>query len=631
MLIDRIESSLTPLRCVPDHRRQPRSRRRRLARDPRPDSPGARRRRCALRLGRPDARRRRGRGDCRAVLVGRPRRTCRSDCVLHYADRPDLPWGDDAPDLADRRGARAGAPRARQGTGPSWSSPRRGRCCARCRRRAATSSTRSCSMPGATLDLEEAAERLARMGYERVDLAEERGQLRGPRRRPRRLRAGDATYPVRAELFGDEIETLKRYVPSHRPVDRRQRAGRGLPLPRARARRACREARREGARASRRSRDPIVAHDLELHRAGRLLQRHRALPAAALQAGRGAPPTTSAPTTLVGRRRAALAVRRRRPPPTRSSTALAEAAARARRSTASTSRPRSSTSASASASRCCRCMRAGGGGRRRARRRGAPRSPGGEERFVGGVRALAEQRLRGRARGARPPCSRRGSRDALADAGVPLTERARSRRAPTAPRTTTARPLARGRRRPSPTPTCPPASSSPTRGSPSSRSTTSTRARSTRRARREIDPTRVTFAFAPGDYVVHADARHRAVPRDRAPGGARRGARLPAARVREGRQALRAGRADRPRHQVRRARRRRAAGHAAQHRRLVARRPARRARPPRKLAFDLVDLYARRATVDGLRLRPGHAVAARDGGDRSPSRRRPTSSRRSPT
>jgi transcription-repair coupling factor (superfamily II helicase) len=66
---------------------------------------------------------------------------------------------------------------------------------------------------GAALDLDQAAERLARMGYERVDSAEDRGQFA--------VRGGildvfpsDAAYPVRAELLGDEIETLRRYVPS---------------------------------------------------------------------------------------------------------------------------------------------------------------------------------------------------------------------------------------------------------------------------------------------------------------------------------------------------------------------------------------------------------------------------------
>ncbi|KAF0208254.1 MAG: transcription-repair coupling [Actinobacteria bacterium] len=66
---------------------------------------------------------------------------------------------------------------------------------------------------GGTLDLSQAMEQLARMGYTRVAVAEERGQFA--------VRGGildvfpsDAAYPVRAELFGDDVETLKRYVPT---------------------------------------------------------------------------------------------------------------------------------------------------------------------------------------------------------------------------------------------------------------------------------------------------------------------------------------------------------------------------------------------------------------------------------
>jgi len=66
---------------------------------------------------------------------------------------------------------------------------------------------------GGTIDLGEAAERLARMGYERGDKADEPGTFA--------VRGGildvfpsDGLYPVRAELFGDEIESLRRFVPS---------------------------------------------------------------------------------------------------------------------------------------------------------------------------------------------------------------------------------------------------------------------------------------------------------------------------------------------------------------------------------------------------------------------------------
>ncbi|HEX9094096.1 MAG TPA: transcription-repair coupling factor, partial [Coriobacteriia bacterium] len=64
---------------------------------------------------------------------------------------------------------------------------------------------------GATLEPEEAADRLARMGYDRVDAAREPGQFA--------VRGGtldvyptDGAFPVRADLLGDEIETLRRYV-----------------------------------------------------------------------------------------------------------------------------------------------------------------------------------------------------------------------------------------------------------------------------------------------------------------------------------------------------------------------------------------------------------------------------------
>ncbi len=66
---------------------------------------------------------------------------------------------------------------------------------------------------GSTLDLSEVAERLARMGYERVDKATDRGQF-AVRGGTLDVFASDASYPVRAEFFGDDVESLKRYVPT---------------------------------------------------------------------------------------------------------------------------------------------------------------------------------------------------------------------------------------------------------------------------------------------------------------------------------------------------------------------------------------------------------------------------------
>jgi transcription-repair coupling factor (superfamily II helicase) len=64
---------------------------------------------------------------------------------------------------------------------------------------------------GGQLDPEDAADRLTRAGYERVEAARDTGQFA--------VRGGtldvyptDAAFPVRADLFGDEIETLRRYV-----------------------------------------------------------------------------------------------------------------------------------------------------------------------------------------------------------------------------------------------------------------------------------------------------------------------------------------------------------------------------------------------------------------------------------
>jgi len=117
---------------------------------------------------------------------------------------------------------------------------------------------------GGRLDLDEATATLVRMGYERTDLAEARGQFA--------VRGGlldvfgsDAPYPVRVELFGDEIETIRRYVPttgqsigSVEAVEvyaaREGRAGHAGRRQRAtglRPRRALRHGHRPGARAHR--------------------------------------------------------------------------------------------------------------------------------------------------------------------------------------------------------------------------------------------------------------------------------------------------------------------------------------------------------------------------------------------
>jgi len=119
---------------------------------------------------------------------------------------------------------------------------------------------------GAEFDLADLTDRLARMGYERVEAAEARGQFA--------VRGGvvdvfpsDSHHPVRAEFFGDEIESLKRYVPT---------TGQAISDAETTEVFACREvalSSRAAERASRALRDralrePEVAHHLELMQQG---------------------------------------------------------------------------------------------------------------------------------------------------------------------------------------------------------------------------------------------------------------------------------------------------------------------------------------------------------------------------
>ncbi|TLM99102.1 transcription-repair coupling factor, partial [bacterium] len=134
------------------------------------------------------------------------------EAVLRYPERADLPWADTAPDPAVV-GARARA---------LWSLAK-GReavvvASARALLRRVPPRDAQAFEPltlaaGAALDLSAATERLARMGYERVDAAEEPAQF-AVRGGVLDVFAAGETAPVRAELFGDEIETLRRYLPS---------------------------------------------------------------------------------------------------------------------------------------------------------------------------------------------------------------------------------------------------------------------------------------------------------------------------------------------------------------------------------------------------------------------------------
>ncbi len=132
--------------------------------------------------------------------------------VLHLPARADMPWSAEAPDLSTvgRRGRAL------------WS-------LAKGRPVVVVASARALMRrvpprdaqvfeplvlaPGAELDLAAAAARLTRMGYERAAAAEVRGSF-AVRGGVLDVFASDASAPVRAELFGDTVETLRRFVPS---------------------------------------------------------------------------------------------------------------------------------------------------------------------------------------------------------------------------------------------------------------------------------------------------------------------------------------------------------------------------------------------------------------------------------
>ncbi|HSK46733.1 MAG TPA: transcription-repair coupling factor [Coriobacteriia bacterium] len=139
-----------------------------------------------------------------AAFLGRER-------VLHLPDRSDLPWSDAAPDL-EQIGSRARALYSLDKNRPLIVVAS-----ARALMRAVPPQGSQVFDPvvlatGLELDLEATAGRFAAMGYERADDADQPGTFA--------VRGGildvfpsGSAHPVRAELFGDEIETLKRYVP----------------------------------------------------------------------------------------------------------------------------------------------------------------------------------------------------------------------------------------------------------------------------------------------------------------------------------------------------------------------------------------------------------------------------------
>jgi transcription-repair coupling factor (superfamily II helicase) len=188
-----------------------------------------------------------------ASLLGQER-------VLRMPDRTDLPWADAAPDLQDV------SARARALYSLDKNRPVIVVTSGRAMMRTVPPQGSHVFDPltlavGTEIDLEETAASLARMGYERTEAADVPGSFS--------VRGGvldvyppGGAHPVRAELFGDEIETLKRFVPGtgqsigdSEPVE--LFPARELVLS-GRGTEAATKALRQRA-----AREPEVAHDLE--------------------------------------------------------------------------------------------------------------------------------------------------------------------------------------------------------------------------------------------------------------------------------------------------------------------------------------------------------------------------------
>ncbi len=515
--------------------------------------------------------------------------------VVHYADRPELPWGNDAPDpeiVSSRARALHALDKAR---------PMVVVASARSLLRTVPPQGSHVFDPvlldvGLDLDLEQTTEALARMGYERRDLADERGTF-AVRGGVLDVYPGDAANPVRVELFGDEIETLKRFVPSTGQSIGESGKVEVFPVRElALGVRAASNA--ERVLQPKALADPFVAHHLELIKQGVYFNGiEQYLPL--FYKRPGIPAEYLSPETLVvvAEPRSLFddAVRRRE-----ELEPLAKAQGIAGEDFDGLFVPPGKLEfGERQRLTLVTLMRAGGAvdaelvGRR-------PEVAGGEERFVGGVRSLAGA---GNAVVVAVPDrrARERVRDVLTQAGVPLTE-ARDHAAHLLAADDDSAPLAGGVV--DLTDVDVPAGYVIPEARVAVVSIDDVYPRSSRRAtRRTADPTKMTFAFAPGDYVVHAVhgiALFREIVRQEVLGQERDYLLLEYAR------------GDRlyvPVDQIDRVTRYVGPdGSAPRVTRLntadwsKATGKARKA--ARKLAFDLVDLYARRATVSGYAYSP---------------------------
>jgi transcription-repair coupling factor (superfamily II helicase) len=417
--------------------------------------------------------------------------------VLHFPERADAPWSAESPDL-ETVGARARALHSLTSGRPA----------------VVVSSTRALlrALPpqgshvfeplmlvaGGTIDLEETAARLARMGYERVETAGERGSF-AVRGGVLDVYPSDGMHPVRAELFGDEIETLRRYVPSTG-----QSIGDAGPTEVFGCREVVLGSRSvAGARAALRDRaphEPEIAHHLELMEQGIYFNGvERYLPHFYKQAGVLTDYLAADTLVVVAEPRSLF------DDATRRAEELVAEAERAGVSPEGLILPASRIELGGRQRlTLLSLLRAGGVVDAELVAR-SPEVAGGEERFMAGIRgllsvdygvalAVPERRVRHRVA------------DRLVEAGIPVVDLIAEARERSDDPTASAAPARLRTGAVNLTDVEVPAGYVVPAGRFSIVSIDDVYPRSAaaRRAAREVDSTRITFGFAPGDYVVHS-------------------------------------------------------------------------------------------------------------------------------
>jgi len=513
------------------------------------------------------------------------------ESVLHFPERPDMPWTDSPadPDVVARRTRALHALSAGRSAIVVAS--------ARALLRAVPPQGSHVFDPltlaeGELVDLEDAAARLASMGYERVDLAQEPGQF-AVRGGVLDVFGGDSTYPVRAELFGDEIETLRRFVPSTGQTIAAAPPTEVYPVREVRlGSRAANAARR--ALEKRAAAEPEIAHHLDLIEQGVYFNGvERYMPIFYKHPGALTDYLSADVLVVVAEPRALFDDASRR------HDEILAAAKAARASVEGVVLPAARIDLGGRQRlTVLSLLRAGGAvdAEIQARR---PEVAGGESKFVAGVRgllragnevvvAVPERRARERITGV------------LTDAGIPVTslrpaeEAAEEGEAVREPPRDAVRAAAAEVPAGYVIPSAHLAVVSIDDISP--------RSARARRAARGVDPTRVTFAFQPGDYVVHAAhgiGLFTEIARKEVLGAERDYLVL---------QYAKGDKLYVPVEQIDRVTKYVGEGGAPRVTRLNTAdwtRATRKARAAaKKLAFDLVDLYARRAAVEGREFGP---------------------------